>query len=75
MQYPSFSDSGLIGAVEAWPIAVEPWWPAELDDQQAGTLAWMWTDGEMQEIRTVAVLVQDPLRDWAEIDLPLMLPS
>ncbi|MBL6081346.1 hypothetical protein JMJ56_27090 [Belnapia sp. T18] len=75
MQSPSFSNSGLTGPGEAWQIAVEPWWPIRPESQQVSTLAWIWADGEMQEIKTVVVLTEEQIRNWSEIDLPLMLPG
>jgi hypothetical protein len=75
MQHSSSGDSGPIGTGEAWQMAVEPWWPMRAEGEQVSTLAWIWADGEMQEIRRVMVLTEEQMRDWAEIDLPLMLPG
>jgi hypothetical protein len=75
MQHPSLADSGLIGTSEAWQMAIEPWWPTRPEGGQLSTYAWIWAGGEMQEVRAVAVMTEEQMRDWAEIDLPLMLPG
>jgi hypothetical protein len=41
-------------------------------DEVVSSLAWVWINGEMYEVASEAMLMNEQARRWAEIDLPLL---